>query len=161
MFHSIFKDLLTNLNVRFWFFSKRDSWKLPTYQTKLTSFEKILSHFATIPNDHKDWFCTCPHNMFTDIYKKMWLKSAYKFIYKKGVLSKSAWDLPVNTIIPLLNKKTSPTMTWFSIVILLASLSVLMVLSLSNFCFKSNTACSKSENIRQICLKFTQLSRLF
>jgi hypothetical protein len=58
---------------------------------------KNLSHFATIPNDHKDWFCTCPHNMFTDIYKKMWLKSAYKFIYKKGVLSKSAWDLPVNT----------------------------------------------------------------
>ena len=39
-FKCIFKDLLTNLNVRFWFFSKRDSWKPPTYQTKLTSFEK-------------------------------------------------------------------------------------------------------------------------
>ena len=36
----VFKDLLTNLNVRFWFFSKRDSWKPPTYQTKLISFEK-------------------------------------------------------------------------------------------------------------------------
>jgi hypothetical protein len=45
----IFKDLLTNLNVRFWFFSKRDSWKPPTYQMKLTSFEKKLSHCATIP----------------------------------------------------------------------------------------------------------------
>ena len=31
---------MTNLNVRFCFFSKRDSWKPPTYQTKLTSFEK-------------------------------------------------------------------------------------------------------------------------
>ena len=39
-FKCIFKDLLTNLNVRFCFFSKRDSWKPPTYQTKLTSFEK-------------------------------------------------------------------------------------------------------------------------
>ena len=161
MFHSIFKDLLTNLNVRFCFFSKRDSWKLPTYQTKLTSFEKICHilrrSLMTTRTDFVRVLITCSQ-IFT---KKMWLKSAYKFIYKKGVLSKSAWDLPVNTIIPLLNKKTSPTMTWFSIVILLASLSVLMVLSLSNFCFKSNTACSKSENIRQICLKFTQLSRLF
>ena len=39
-FKCIFKDLLTNLNVRFWFFSKRESSKPPTYQTKLTSFEK-------------------------------------------------------------------------------------------------------------------------
>jgi hypothetical protein len=39
-FKCIFKDLLTNLNMRFWFFSKRESSKPPTYQTKLTSFEK-------------------------------------------------------------------------------------------------------------------------
>ena len=31
---------MTNLNVRFCFFSKLDSWKPPIYQTKLTSFEK-------------------------------------------------------------------------------------------------------------------------
>jgi hypothetical protein len=42
-FKCIFKDLLTNLNVRFWFFSKCDSWKPPTYQTKLTSFEKTVT----------------------------------------------------------------------------------------------------------------------
>ena len=40
VFQCIFKDLLTNLNVRFWFFSKRESSKPPTYQTKLTSFKK-------------------------------------------------------------------------------------------------------------------------
>ena len=39
-FKCIFKDLLKNLNVRFCFFFKRDSWKPQTYQTKLTSFEK-------------------------------------------------------------------------------------------------------------------------
>ena len=44
----IYKDLLTNLNVRFCFLSKRDSWKPPTYQTKLISFEKNMSRIATI-----------------------------------------------------------------------------------------------------------------
>jgi hypothetical protein len=47
VFKCIFKDLLTNLNVRFGFFSKRDSWKPPTYQTKksnglLLQLKKIM-----------------------------------------------------------------------------------------------------------------------
>ena len=46
-FKCIFKDLLTNLNVQFCFFSER---KPPTYQTKLTSFEKKCHIFETIPN---------------------------------------------------------------------------------------------------------------
>jgi hypothetical protein len=56
-FKCIFKDLLTNLNVRFGFFSKRESSKPPTYQTKLTSLEKncdnvrwsLIDYFVCIP----------------------------------------------------------------------------------------------------------------
>jgi hypothetical protein len=47
-FKCIFKDLLTNLNVQFCFFSKRDSWKPPTYQTE-TNFVWKNSDFETIP----------------------------------------------------------------------------------------------------------------
>jgi hypothetical protein len=48
-FKCIFKDLLTNLNVRFCFFSKRESSKPPTYQTKLTSFEKNCDNVRRDP----------------------------------------------------------------------------------------------------------------
>jgi hypothetical protein len=41
-FKCIFKDLLTNLNVRFWFFSKRDSWKPPTYQTNFVWKKTVI-----------------------------------------------------------------------------------------------------------------------
>ena len=58
IFKCIFKDLLTNLNVRFGFFSKRDSWKPPTYQTKLFSFEKnchILRRSLSYRVNKKVW----------------------------------------------------------------------------------------------------------
>ena len=72
-FKCIFKYLLTNLNVRFCFFSKRDSWKPPTYQTKLTSFEKN-SHFATIPK----WKRLCGWNFFLICFLLKFTKITHK-----------------------------------------------------------------------------------
>ena len=50
MFHSILCRFISAFLKIYWqismciFFSKRDSWKPPTYQTKLTSFEKNVTY---------------------------------------------------------------------------------------------------------------------
>ena len=84
MFHSILCRFLSAFLKIYWqismcdffFFSKRDSWKPPTYQTKLTSWEK-KSHFATI---HQSFWNSSD---LSDLGGRKW------------------WGLPITSVMPV------------------------------------------------------------
>ena len=109
-FKCIFKDLLTNLNVGFCFFPKRDSWKPPTYQTKLTSFEEDC-HILRRPlrmnfYDKRDALNFTNAN-YLHVRSNIPTSSVYKVYISVDTIFKSFWFL--NRLVAA-NKKATESM---------------------------------------------------